>query len=123
MQVYYERLDGSSAERFAYDLKDAFQLLSTLCIVDTFSEAIITDSSARELEDIQLDNLNHKDVTDKAVDILQIMKMWDIDRASCIAIARQMVRIAEATSDQNWTNPLEGTGIRVPRLEERKLNG
>ena len=58
--------------------------------------------------------LSAVEIKTRAVDIVEILRMWDIPLTSALAIAHAMAAIIETTPIKAWTNPLEGTGLSVP---------
>lgn len=55
-----------------------------------------------------------KETYDKAHDIVDILKMWDISKPDALSITRHMISIIENTADKDWSNPMAGTGMLVP---------
>ena len=51
---------------------------------------------------------------EKAKEIVEILKLWEITKSDALSIARQMVASIEKETEENWTksNPLIGTGLK-----------
>lgn len=58
-------------------------------------------------------SISRMEIIAKAKDIVGVLQMWDINQADSLAIIREMMLQAGAISPANWTNPLEGTGLKV----------
>lgn len=49
----------------------------------------------------------------KAQEIIDVMKMWDISRDHALDIIIIMKGIVENTQPETWSNPLIGTGFKA----------
>jgi len=51
---------------------------------------------------------------EKAKEIVEILKLWEITKSDALSIARQMVASIEKETEESWakSNPLIGTGLK-----------
>lgn len=50
---------------------------------------------------------------EKAAEIVTLLKMWDVSRADAYIISRTMKYICQNANDKDWSNPLDGTGLKA----------
>lgn len=58
-----------------------------------------------------------------AKETIEILQMWGLNKADTLAVAQSMVRQIEGTPDNEWKDPLKGTGLKLDLSKGGETSG